>query len=652
MAKFTSNVPINTRWRNNDFSGDAGSTHTFPDAFYDEFLIDWKEQLDNGNLVITETPTTGNIQVSSLTVGDITLTGTALGFPAAPTITGTSPINVVTASGTSTVSLNANYQTAGTYVTSVTGTSPITTSGTTAITVGIDQAAITAGNASSAQATVYLVRNNTASTILKGTLVSATGAEPSGRIDIAPFSVTGLQDSELRVMGIATENIGVGVNGIVMSFGTLTGLDTRGTAASALAVGDEDWDEGTILYAHPTVPGKLTEVRPQHDLAIAFTTVRHGSTGQIAIRIVPGNFHLEWLHDVSADNPSDGDIIQYKTSSSLWTKDSISGAGIAATVHTHGTTDVTSGNFVSTVTAGTGVTVTGGTGNASTPSVAIGQAVETTSNVTFNDVTLTARIKHASQLTFGVAATDAASVISSGFYMPSGKTIKFEGTTDDGFETDLTVVNPTTDNTISLPDLTGTVALTSQIPPTGSVVMWMTGTAPSGWLFLDGSTVSQATYPALAAVFGVVSGTFNLPDMRDRFVAGRAATVDGWANNAGTFAPNTGNIHTHTTNIAHGHSDTIAVSTHGDHTHTTDPAATTSGTASSSAGGFNFTYATGSTVGHTHSTNIAATASGAENTNLTHSVTGGVTSLGTTSVTSSNGTISPKSTLVNFIIKT
>jgi hypothetical protein len=176
---------------------------------------------------------------------------------------------------------------------------------------------------------VYLVRNNTASTILKGTLVSATGAEPSGRIDIAPFSVTGLQDSELRVMGIATENISAGVNGIVMSFGTLTGLDTRGTAASALAVGDEDWDEGTILYAHPTVPGKLTEVRPQHDLAIAFTTLRHGSTGQIAIRIVPGNFHLEWMHDVFVDGVSTALPLVYNSTSSGWIAQALTSVGIA-----------------------------------------------------------------------------------------------------------------------------------------------------------------------------------------------------------------------------------------------------------------------------------------------------------------------------------
>ena len=159
--------------------------------------------------------------------------------------------------------------------------------------------------------TTYLVRNNTGSTIPKGTLVAATGAEPSGRIDVAPFETTGLQDSELRVMGIATANIASGVNGTVMSFGTLAGLDTRGSTASALAVGDETWAAGDILFAHPTVPGKLTNVRPKHDMAIAFITLRHASAGQIAIRIVPGNFHLEWLHDVELDEPAEGQVLQY-----------------------------------------------------------------------------------------------------------------------------------------------------------------------------------------------------------------------------------------------------------------------------------------------------------------------------------------------------
>jgi hypothetical protein len=119
-------------------------------------------------------------------------------------------------------------------------------------------------------------------------------------------------------MGVVTADITTGVNGTVMSLGTLTGLDTRGTAASGLSVGDENWSAGTILYAHPTVAGKLTSIRPQHDLAVAFITVRHQSEGQIAIRIVPGNFHLEWLHDVLVSDITNGDVLRYESSSGLW----------------------------------------------------------------------------------------------------------------------------------------------------------------------------------------------------------------------------------------------------------------------------------------------------------------------------------------------
>lgn len=79
MSRFTSTKVINSRWRNNDFVGVAGSTHTFPDQFHDEFLVDWALQISDGSIVITETPTTGVIQMSSLTVGNITLTGTATG---------------------------------------------------------------------------------------------------------------------------------------------------------------------------------------------------------------------------------------------------------------------------------------------------------------------------------------------------------------------------------------------------------------------------------------------------------------------------------------------------------------------------------------------------------------------------------------------
>lgn len=70
--------------------------------------------------------------------------------------------------------------------------------------------------------------------------------------------------------------------------------------------------------------------------------------------------------------------------------------------------------------------------------------------------------------------------------------------------------------------------------PIGSVVTWMTETAPEDWLFLRGQAVSRTTYPALFGLLGTMYGqgdgstTFNLPDFRGLFLRGRdgGAEVD------------------------------------------------------------------------------------------------------------------------------
>jgi hypothetical protein len=129
-------------------------------------------------------------------------------------------------------------------------------------------------------------------------------------------------------MGLATANISDGVNGTVMSFGTLKDIDTRGDVASAIAVGDETWVAGDILFAHPTEDGKLTNVRPQHDLVVAFITVRHASAGQLAVRITSGT-HLEWLHDVNITGTiAENELLAYDATGSLWVNRTASEAGL------------------------------------------------------------------------------------------------------------------------------------------------------------------------------------------------------------------------------------------------------------------------------------------------------------------------------------
>lgn len=52
----------------------------------------------------------------------------------------------------------------------------------------------------------------------------------------------------------------------------------------------------------------------------------------------------------------------------------------------------TTGDYVASLVAGTGVTLTNNSGETATPTVAIGQAVATNSNVTFNDVTVSGNL--------------------------------------------------------------------------------------------------------------------------------------------------------------------------------------------------------------------------------------------------------------------
>ena len=70
----------------------------------------------------------------------------------------------------------------------------------------------------------------------------------------------------------------------------------------------------------------------------------------------------------------------------------------------------------------------------------------------------------ASIAVIGLNAGGSTPVAIHGIELPAGHQIRFEGTTANDFETFLTVVDPTADRTITFPNATGTVALTTDIP--------------------------------------------------------------------------------------------------------------------------------------------------------------------------------------------
>ena len=86
-------------------------------------------------------------------------------------------------------------------------------------------------------------------------------------------------------------------------------------------------------------------------------------------------------------------------------------------------------------------------------------------------------------------------------------TILFEGTTDDNYETKLTVIDPTADRTISLPNATGTVALVGDLPTVNNGTLTVQGTG-----VLGGSgtfTANSSSSPTISITHDAVSRTNN-----------------------------------------------------------------------------------------------------------------------------------------------
>jgi hypothetical protein len=96
----------------------------------------------------------------------------------------------------------------------------------------------------------YPVKNQTASTILKGTNVKFAGTVgASSRLLIQPFTANGVDPSYVY-MGVTAEDIASGEDGKVLWFGRLRGLNTN------------SFNEGNILYASTSSAGGFQNTLP------------------------------------------------------------------------------------------------------------------------------------------------------------------------------------------------------------------------------------------------------------------------------------------------------------------------------------------------------------------------------------------------------
>ena len=198
---------------------------------------------------------------------------------------------------------------------SITG-SPITTSGT--INIGFSgnsgQYIDGSGNLTTfpsiitqAQNLVTEVYNETGATLTKGTVVYINGGH--GNLPTITKAIATGDATSAQTYGVVRADITNMNNGYVTVFGNLDNMDTQAYPA------------GTQLYLSSTTAGAYTSVKqyaPAHLVYVGIVVRSHPTQGVIEIRIQNG-FELDELHNVSAQSPNNGDILQYVSSTSLWT---------------------------------------------------------------------------------------------------------------------------------------------------------------------------------------------------------------------------------------------------------------------------------------------------------------------------------------------
>jgi len=164
------------------------------------------------------------------------------------------------------------------------------------------------------QEVLYFTKNQTGVQINDGTVVMAAGTTGnSGKILIAPAIADGSVNSEY-ILGLATQDLANGAEGMVTHFGKVRGIQTNGANYG------ETWVDGDVLYCSASTPGHLTKVlptAPNLKVPIAIVIHAHPSNGTLFVR--PSHFpDLAQINDVQLSSPTNGQVLTYNSTLSRW----------------------------------------------------------------------------------------------------------------------------------------------------------------------------------------------------------------------------------------------------------------------------------------------------------------------------------------------
>ena len=177
-----------------------------------------------------------------------------------------------------------------------------------------------------ASLTVSTVRNITGASIAKGTPVYVTGS--SGTVKTVAPADASVEATAANTLGITAEAIAHNSNGLVVTEGELSGVNTSALTEGALVFLSET--TGAITSTRPT--------QPAHGVVLGWCIKQgSGSSGILYVKVDNGA-ELDEIHDVLITSPATGQVIR-RASDGLWKNAQlaaadISGLGTAAALNT------------------------------------------------------------------------------------------------------------------------------------------------------------------------------------------------------------------------------------------------------------------------------------------------------------------------------
>ena len=150
------------------------------------------------------------------------------------------------------------------------------------------------------------VRNTTGATVTKGTVIYLSGS--SGTLPLIAKAQANGESTSTGTYGVVQNDIANNANGYVVVIGNLTGINTSA------------YNAGDILWLSPTVAGGVTTTKPSapnHAVYIGIVTRSNSTQGTIEVKIANG-YEIEELHNVSISSVANNEVLVYESASSLW----------------------------------------------------------------------------------------------------------------------------------------------------------------------------------------------------------------------------------------------------------------------------------------------------------------------------------------------